>query len=103
MSETVAIKEHDRLFDLYDADGCLVGKANPGKKVMLADAFYAPERTCRIVLMDMAGNPPYRTGDWILDALSDGCSECGYPFDTLNKGKPNYCPHCGARVIEEES
>lgn len=61
------------------------------------------ERTCRIVLMDMAGNPPYRTGDWILDALSDGCSECGYPFGTLNKGKPNYCPHCGARVIEEES
>lgn len=42
------------------------------------------ERTCRIVLMDMAGNPLYRTG-------------------TLNKGKPNYCPHCGARVIEEES
>ena len=36
------------------------------------------ERTCRIVLMDMAGNPIYR------------------------KGKPNYCPHCGARVIEEE-
>lgn len=47
MSETVAIKEHNRRFDLYDADGFLVGKANPGKKVMLADAFYVPERTCK--------------------------------------------------------
>lgn len=60
MGGTVAIREHDRLFDLYGADGFLVGKASPGKKVMPADALYVPGRTCRIVSTDMAGNP--RTG-----------------------------------------
>ena len=59
------------------------------------------ERTCHIVPMDAAGNPPYRTGDWILNELSDGCSECGYPFDTPNRGIPHYCPRCGARVVDE--
>lgn len=58
------------------------------------------ERTCHIVPMDAAGNPPYRTGDWILNELSDGCSECGYPFDTPNRGIPHYCLRCGARVVE---
>ena len=56
------------------------------------------ERTCRIVSMDMAGNPPYRKGNVVYNALSEGCSECGYPFDTMNRGKPRYCPNCGARV-----
>lgn len=57
------------------------------------------ERTCRVVTMDMAGKPPYRDGDWILNELSDGCSECGCPFDTPNRGTPSYCPNCGARVV----
>lgn len=73
-----------------------------GRPIDFGFVTYVPERTCRIVLMDMAGNPPYRRGDWILDALSDGCSECGYPFNTLNKGKPNYCPHCGAKVVDDD-
>lgn len=73
-----------------------------GRPIDFGFVTYVPERTCRIVLMDMAGNPPYRTGDWILDALSDGCSECGHPFNTLNKGKPNYCPHCGAKVVDDD-
>lgn len=60
---------------------------------------YVSERTCRVVTMDMAGEPPYRDGDWILNELSDGCSECGYPFDTPNRGTPSYCPNCGARVV----
>lgn len=59
-----------------------------------------PERTCRVVPMDAAGNPPYMKGDWILNAISDGCSECGYPFDSLNRGIPNYCSNCGAKVVE---
>ena len=70
------------------------GMREPGRR-------YVPERTCRIVPMDAAGDPPYRTGNWILNSLSDGCSECGYPFDTLNSGTPNFCPNCGARVEVE--
>lgn len=58
-------------------------------------------RTCRAVPMDLAGSPPYRKGGWVLNALSDGCSGCGYPFDSMNRGMPNYCPNCGARVVSE--
>lgn len=99
MSETVAIKEHDRLFDLYDADGCLVGKANPGKKVMLADAFYVPERTCRAVLHRVE----YQEG-----TVAHTCSECGeilvcFDFEQDPPKPIGYCPGCGARVIKEES
>lgn len=57
------------------------------------------KRTCKIVPMDSFGNPPYYTGDWISDSISDGCSECGYPFDTINKGVPKFCPQCGAEVM----
>lgn len=56
--------------------------------------------TCKIVDMDSFGAPPYRKGDWISNSMSDGCSECGYPFDTLNRGRPNYCANCGAKVVE---
>ena len=58
------------------------------------------ERMRHIVPMDAAGNPPYRKGDLIMNSLSDGCSKCGCPFDTLNYGVPNYCPNCGAKVVE---
>lgn len=94
MSETIPIKEHNHLFVLYDADGFLVGKANPGKKVMLADAFYVPERTCRMEYNDeWSGDELYPTSCYV-------CSECGH---MTNDGMPGYCPGCGARVIEEES
>ena len=93
MSETVSIKEHDRLFDLYDADGCLVGKANPGKKVMLADAFYVPERTCR-----MEYNEEW-SGDEYYPTECYNCSECGHmTFD----GVPTFCPNCGAKVVDDD-
>lgn len=94
MSETVPIKEHNHLFDLYDADGFLVGKANPGKKVMLADAFYVPERTC-----SMEYNEEW-SGDELYPTECYNCSECHH---MTSDGMPSYCPNCGARVIEEES
>lgn len=64
-----------------------------------AVVHYVPERTCHVVPMDAAGNPPYRKGNMILNEMSDGCSECGYPFDTANKGVPNFCENCGAKVV----
>lgn len=61
------------------------------------------KRTCRVVPMDYFGQPPYYRGSIVSDALSDGCSECGYPFDTINKGVPIFCPNCGAEVIDGDS
>lgn len=73
-----------------------------GFKIVARECTDDEPRTCRIVPMDMAGNPPYRKGNLILNAMSDGCSECGFPFDTMNNGVPNYCQNCGARVETEE-
>lgn len=61
---------------------------------------YVPEQTCHVVPMDAAGSPPYRKGDLILNEMSDGCSACGYPFDTANNGVPNFCENCGAKVVD---
>lgn len=90
MSETVAIKEHNHRFDLYDADGFPVGKANPGKKVMLADAFYVPERTCK--------RRNHDTDNYYMRCCS--CSRCNAGWFEDIYDKPfSYCPHCGAKVV----
>lgn len=60
-----------------------------------------PERTCRPVLMDWTGNPPYYTGGMSLDAMTMGCSECGCPFRSGTGNPPNYCHNCGAKVMSE--
>lgn len=54
--------------------------------------------TCRRVLMDCAGNPPYYMGGFALNDTCNGCSECGYPWRTHGLETPNYCPNCGRRV-----
>ena len=48
MSEVRPLAERKGMIDLYDGNGSFVGKANVGVRVMLADGFYVPERTCRI-------------------------------------------------------
>lgn len=60
-----------------------------------------PERTCHPVLMDWTGNPPYYTGGVSLDAMTMGCSECGCPWRSGVGNMPNYCPNCGAKVVDE--
>lgn len=76
---------------LYDADGNPVGRANPGVKVMLADAFYVPERVCR--MDEFTGLVTGR----LLSGIRR-CSECGTEVppdcDPLR-----YCPNCGARIV----
>lgn len=92
---------------VHESDNCIISTGEDGYNLIYDSREEAishwnrrAERTCHVVPMDAAGNPPYRKGDLMLNALSDGCSECGYPFDTLNYGVPNYCPNCGAKVVE---
>lgn len=92
-------------YSLYLDDTRIAG-AKPWGGGYLVKAFgtkekYVPERTCHVVPMDAAGSPPYRKGDLILNEMSDGCSVCGYPFDTANNGVPNFCENCGAKVVEK--
>lgn len=48
-----------------------------------------PERTCHNIGGEEGTN--YELYDF-------GCSSCGYGADVTD---PNYCPHCGAKVVNE--
>lgn len=52
--------------------------------------IYAPERTCR------CENMPYFPGEY------EGvwCSECHCIDFEPDETPPNYCPNCGAKVVE---
>ena len=60
---------------------------------------YVPERTCRVECYP----PGYE------DNLHyEVCSECGTILTASRPGdshaaRASYCPHCGARVVEEEA
>ena len=52
------------------------------------------------IIMDEAGQPPYREGDWIYNSISHGCSRCGFPYGNYSRGfHPVYCPNCGRMII----
>lgn len=76
------------------------------------DVRYVPERTCDV----------YETRRRVSQTqtlISKACSHCGYVFcaleerpilpgldETMTIGDgnvPNYCPSCGARIIEEDA
>lgn len=52
---------------------------------------YVPERTCRRVEYELTGNLV--------------CSECGYgiPRALDRHAFVNYCPACGARIVEDDA
>lgn len=59
------------------------------------------ERTCHLVPMNWNGEPPYRQDCWaVLDGMTIGCSECGYPIMAVMSVKPKYCPWCGAELVD---
>lgn len=94
MSEVRPLAERAGMIDLYDERGRFVGKANVGVRIMLADGFYVPERACRN--LDVRGDRGFE------------CSACGYEAETYGDSLCNpddfeFCPMCGARVIEEEA
>lgn len=57
-------------------------------EVGAASRAYVPERTCR----DIGG-----TDGTNAEHYDFGCSACGYCCDLP---EPDYCPGCGARVVE---
>lgn len=72
-----------------------------GHEIEVNGKRYVPERTCHPVLMDWTGNPPYYTGGVSLDAMTMGCSECGFPWRRGAGNLPNFCENCGAKVVDE--
>lgn len=80
----VAVK--DGAYTLYDAEGDCVGRAcTEVGRAIIGDAFYARERTCRIVEDE--------------DGCSS-CSECGAHY--LCMSEASYCPDCGAKVVRDD-
>lgn len=54
---------------------------------------YIPERTC------YSDNEPPLLYDDPFRVFR--CSECHSKLDLRHARKPNYCPHCGAKVVSE--
>ena len=42
---------------------------------------------------------PVRHGKWMVTPVYIKCSECGESFMLIPQ---NYCPNCGARMVEDE-
>lgn len=49
-----------------------------------------PERTCKVV---------WRENGW--GTRTRHCGACGADLDCDTRNRQNYCPNCGARVMEE--
>ena len=48
-------------------------------------------------------NPQTKIGHWIeTSVLVRSCSSCGKGYSEYPVGKWNYCPNCGARMVESE-
>lgn len=65
---------------------------------------YVPERTCQIEMIDTGNKAAYEHYEHIAH-----CHSCHHEFgyvlynedgDTWQDEKPNYCPNCGAKVVE---
>lgn len=50
------------------------------------------ERTCRMEFCEEW------SGDELYPTVAYTCSSCGW---VTQEGKPSYCPHCGAKVVDE--
>ena len=95
--------------DIYEAIGCGWGQERQGQKLhkRLADLIEPePERTCRNTEGVLLGLFSCSECGLSLDLCGDGCCSDstmmffkGYSiFRTLDM--PNYCPNCGAKVVE---
>ena len=80
-------KAFDYFMELVDATNC---HEDMELHDHLADLIEPePERTCQNL---------GREEGTIFELYDFGCSECGFGCDVC---EPNYCPYCGARVVEE--
>ena len=93
MSEVRPLAERAGMIDLYDGNGSFVGKANVGVRVMLADGFYVPERTCG----ELRGEPRHDAIGYSAAHEDDElwCENCDIELDDSWR----FCPNCGARIV----
>lgn len=66
--------------------------------------YYKPRLEGKPVIMDAAGEPPYRKSNIIYNSITQGCPNCGMPLMDHHIGVkdpfPNFCPNCGLKVIK---
>lgn len=56
--------------------------------------------TCEVVMEEPEGD----AGEFVAQMLGTVCSECGGDLhrDRFTGAYPAYCPHCGARVVDDD-
>lgn len=90
MSDVSEVKVRNGLFSLYDQTGDFVGRVNTDMgRALIGYAFYVKERTCH----NFGGEEGTVGEDY--DFACSACVWCG------DVTEPNYCPNCGAKVVDE--
>lgn len=103
--DEIGITEHAVIRDLGISAGIYDDCCRSEDVLAVADLIDRP--TCKLVQMDATGRPPFYTGGIALNYVVGGCGECGYPFGNGNSiignpfSAPNYCPNCGAEVLND--
>lgn len=96
-----AIAEADRLLELYNL--AMAGAETNreinyvSKRQELFKAVRAVVQTCPT--QDAAKHGYWNTVEDVVTHIS--CSECGGEIYWFQKLRPNYCPHCGAKMDGE--
>lgn len=102
MKAAEALRRSSSLHDLLVAIGIDPWRQYGWKEICarLADLVGPEERTCHVVTVQPHGEP----GDFVPQCEYQGCSECGHYMqrDPFNGRWPQYCPNCGAKVIQED-
>lgn len=84
---------------LIDADALLdfidVGHLRPPTEICFSEVMVKNI----IELMPTVEATPARHGRWTVTPVYIKCSECGESFMLIPQ---NYCPNCGARMVEDD-
>ena len=102
----------DRSTETYwktaDGNGCLATQGETKLRLSFAD-YLTPEQAIEATLgrgtCHPVANDNLTESEGTGDAWAD-CSECGHPLCVLtdpSSQMPNYCPNCGAKVVDDAS
>lgn len=75
-------------------DGNVYTSNPPMYKCTITGEFYHGFHECEVEFA------PVKHGRWLFDEYGWACSVCDYQI-SRRYGKYNYCPHCGARMMDE--
>ena len=99
----------DETFYMVGEVGFLATELSSGRMKVSVEGYPTPEQAIEATLGRGTCHPV--TNDNLTESEGTGdawadCSECGHPLCVLtdpSSQMPNYCPNCGAKVVDDAS